>query len=108
MLRILANLPTPKQGVKVVHELVERYHAHAGAQLAEKWNFHSDIVQACALHHDERHAESRPVKIAMLADLFAGLTVRPRREPTAEESARWRQLGLTDLAARNVLRAIND
>jgi len=108
VLRILANLPTPKQGVKVVHELVERYHAHAGAQLAEKWNFHSDIVQACALHHDERHAESRPVKIAMLADLFAGLTVRPRREPTAEESARWRQLGLTDLAARNVLRAIND
>jgi len=108
VLRILANLPTPEKGEKVVHELVERYHAHAGAQLAEKWNLHSDIVQACALHHDERHAESRPVKIAMLSDLFAGILSKPGREPTPEEAATWRKLGLTDLAARNVMRGVQE
>jgi hypothetical protein len=34
---------------------------------------HSDIVQACALHHDERHTESRPVRIAMLSDALCDL-----------------------------------
>ena len=91
-----------------MHELLERYHAHAGAQLAEKWNLHSDIVQACALHHDERHAESRPVKIAMLSDLFAGILSKPGRDPTPAEAATWRKLGLTDIAARNVLRGVHE
>lgn len=106
VLRILAQLPTPVGGVSVIHELVERYHAHAGAQLAETWNLHSDIVQACALHHEEHHAESRPVKIAMLSDLFARFMKRPRREPNEEDAAKWRKLGLTDLQAKNVLRVL--
>jgi diguanylate cyclase (GGDEF)-like protein len=106
VLRILASLPTPKGGMVVIEDLVERYHAHAGAQLAEKWNLHSDIVQACALHHDESHADTRPVKIAMLSDVFAPLGQSSHREATAEESATWRRLGMTDLQARVVLRAI--
>lgn len=106
VLRILAGLPTPPGGVQVIKELVERYHAHAGAQLAETWNLHSDIVQACALHHEERHADSRPVKIAMLSDLFAELSGKPRRDPTPDDAAKWRKHGLTDLQARTVLRAV--
>lgn len=107
VLRVLASLPTPAGGTAVVHELVERYHAHAGAQLAETWNLHSDIVQACALHHSEQHAESRPVKIAMLSDLFADLLrARPRRDPNEQEMERWRKLGLTDLQGRKIWRAL--
>ena len=106
VLRILANLPQPAGGMKVVHDLVERYHTQAGAQLAEKWNLHSDIVQACALHHEERHAESLPIKVAMLSDVFATASTRPRREPTEEDAAAWRKLGVSDQHAQNILRAL--
>ena len=108
VLRILASLPTPAEGMQVVRELVERYHAHAGAQLAEKWNLHSDIVQACALHHEQRHAESPPVKIAMLSDVFAKLSVRGKPEPTEEESVGYRALGLSDTHATAIIKAVRE
>lgn len=108
VLRILASLPTPSEGMQVIRELVERYHAHAGAQLAEKWNLHSDIVQACALHHEERHAESPPVKIAMLSDVFAKLSVRGKPEPTEAESAGYRKLGISDSHALAIIKAVRE
>ena len=108
VLRILASLPTPREGMRIIHELLERYHAHAGAQLAEKWNLHSDIVQACALHHELRHAESPPVKIAMLSDIFAKLSVRGRAEPTQEEAQAYRKLGITDPQASAIIRAVRE
>ncbi|MEY4507906.1 MAG: hypothetical protein RLZZ450_28 [Pseudomonadota bacterium] len=106
VLRILAGLPVPTAGLQVIAELVERYHAHAGAQLAEKWNLHSDIVQACALHHDEKHAESRPVRVAMLSDVFARVSTRGHPEPTHEEAEGWRKLGITDPQAQTIIRAV--
>ncbi len=104
VLRILAGLPT--QGLPVVQELVERYHTRAGAQLAEKWNLHSDIVQACALHHEAKHGESRPVKIAMLSDVFSVYAARGRPDPSDEEGEAWRKLGVTDAQARSIIRVI--
>jgi HD-like signal output (HDOD) protein len=104
VLRILAGLPQPSGGMKVIRDLVERYHAHAGAQLAEKWNLHSDIVQACALHHDMKHVESRPVKVAMLTDLLAELV--KKKEPDGAEAEGCRLLGLTELQIKNILRAV--
>lgn len=106
VLRILADLPTPADGMRVIHDLVERYHTHAGAQLAEKWNLHSDIVQACALHHEERHAGSRPVKVAMLSDAFATAITRPKREPNEADAETFRRLGLTDAQAKGILRSL--
>ncbi|MDB4989638.1 MAG: pleD 3 [Myxococcaceae bacterium] len=106
VLRILASLPTPAEGMRVIHELVERYHAHAGAALAEKWNLHSDIVQACALHHEEAHRESPPVRMAMLSDVFAKLAMRGRRDATEEEAESWRKLGITDEQAQAIMRAV--
>ncbi len=105
VLRILAGLAQPSGGMKVIRSLVERYHAHAGAQLAEKWNLHGDIVQACALHHDMSHAESRPVKVAMLSDLLAEL-VRKREEPGGAEAEGCRVLGLTEQQVKNIVRAV--
>lgn len=107
VLRILAGLPTPADGQQVVLDLVERYHTHAGAQLAEKWNLHSDIVQACALHHEERHAESRPIKVAMLSDVFVRANLRPRHEPAEEDTEAWRKLGVSDAQATVILRALH-
>jgi diguanylate cyclase (GGDEF)-like protein len=105
VLRILAGLPQPSGGMRVIRELVERYHAHAGAQLAEKWNLHGDIVQACALHHDMKHAESRPVKVAMLSGLLADL-VRRREEPGGAEAEQCRQHGLSEQQIKNIVRAV--
>jgi diguanylate cyclase (GGDEF)-like protein len=106
VLRILAGLPTPIEGMRAVHELVDRYHAHAGASLAEKWNLHSDIVQACALHHEPKHAESRPVRVAMLADVFAKLAAPGHRAPSDDEANGWRTLGVSDDQAHAIIRRV--
>ncbi|MDB4975852.1 MAG: pleD 3 [Myxococcaceae bacterium] len=107
VLRILASLPTPPEGMRVIRELVERYHAHAGAALAQKWNLHSDIVQACALHHEQKHAESSPVRMAMLSDVFAHLVLATRgRAPTDEEAEGYRKLRITDEQALGILRRV--
>jgi two-component system cell cycle response regulator len=107
VLRILAGLPTPPEGLTAVLELVDKYHTQAGAQLAEKWNLHPDIVQACALHHDDRHMESRPVRIAMISDLLcdiAALTAAQRAEHAA--LPRLEKLGLKPLQVEQTLRGL--
>ena len=107
VLRILATLPPPEGGMPVVHDLVERYHAQAGAQLAQTWNLHSDIVQACALHHDEEHVRSGPVRVAMLSDLFVRLASRPTYWALRkEDEPLWRKFDLTQTQVRNVLKAL--
>jgi len=106
VLRILAGLPTPIEGMRVIHELVDRYHSHAGAALAEKWNLHSDIVQACALHHDEKHVESRPVRVAMLSDVFAKYITSGHRVPNEQETTSWRTHGINDEQALAIVRRV--
>jgi diguanylate cyclase (GGDEF)-like protein len=107
VLRILAGLATPPEGLSGVLALVEKYHTQAGAQLAEKWNLHSDIVQACALHHDPRHSESRPVRVAMISDLLADLAIVPAGERDAHGAlAPLAKLGMTRAKVDNVLKRV--
>ncbi|HEX6240052.1 MAG TPA: hypothetical protein VFZ61_04135, partial [Polyangiales bacterium] len=90
-----------------VLQLVEKYHTQAGAQLAEKWNLHSDIVQACALHHDERHAESRPVRIAMISDALCDLAVlAPVQREQHPAYAKLDKLGLKQNQVEQLLRGL--
>ena len=106
MLRILSALPTPPGGNGAILALVERYHTRAGAQLAEKWSLHSDIVQACTLHHDESQATSMPVRVAMMSDLFVRLAARSSGGKLDEKcAAACRKLGLVDTQIHAVLRA---
>jgi diguanylate cyclase (GGDEF)-like protein len=108
VLRILAVLPTPDEGIEPVLELVAKYHTQAGAQLAEKWHLHSDIVQACALHHDERHAESRPVRVTMLSDALSDLALIPSAERERHAAmAKLQKLGLSALQVHNTLRSVD-
>jgi two-component system cell cycle response regulator len=107
VLRILAGMPRPDEGVEPVLALVEKYHTQAGAQLAEKWHLHSDIVQACALHHDERHIESRPVRVAMMSDALTELAYTPSAEREQHPAtAKLRQLNITPVQVENVLRSV--
>jgi diguanylate cyclase (GGDEF)-like protein len=107
VLRILASQPTPPEGLPAVLALVDKYHTQAGAQLAEKWNLHSDIVQACALHHDERHTESRPVRIAMISDLLCDLVaLEPEKRDDHPAVARLEKLNLKRPQVDQVLRQL--
>jgi diguanylate cyclase (GGDEF)-like protein len=107
VLRILASFPQPPGGLPEIKLLVDRYHTQAGAKLAETWNLHSDIVQACALHHDETQRESRPVLVAMMSDLFVRLISRPPNTGFSEQDTTdIRKLGLTDTQVRDVLRTV--
>ena len=109
VLRILAGMPAPKEGMAPVLDLIERYHAQAGAQLAEKWSLHSDVVQACALHHDDRHRESRPVRIAMMSDSLYELTQLPKSQrDDSKPMARLVKLGLSSAQAHATLRSVQE
>jgi diguanylate cyclase (GGDEF)-like protein/putative nucleotidyltransferase with HDIG domain len=104
VLRILAGLPTPPEGLRVILHLVARYHAQAGAQLAEQWNMHADIVAACALHHDERASDAKPVRLAMISDLLVHRASQPHEEALGEEElAEWTRLGLTEAQVSRLL-----
>jgi hypothetical protein len=68
---------------------------------------HSDIVQACALHHDPRHSESRPVRVAMISDLLSDLAVLTPAEREGHDAlAKLAKLGLTRPKVDNVLRRV--
>lgn len=107
VLRILASMPTPPEGITAVRALVDKYHTQAGAQLAEKWNLHSDIVQACALHHDAQHSESRPVRVAMISDALVELAAVDARERGDHPAVlRLDKLGLSRQHVNNVFREL--
>jgi diguanylate cyclase (GGDEF)-like protein len=108
VLRILASLPQPPGGLSIVRELVKRYHTQAGAQLAENWNLHSDIVQACALHHDETQIESPPVRVAMMSDLLVRIASRSLSAGLSERDIEdCGKFGITEVQARNVRRTVH-
>ncbi len=107
VLRILAGLPSPPEGLSGIMALVEKYHTQAGASLAEKWNLHNDLVQACALHHDPRHAESRPVRVAMISDHLSDLAALPANERDGHAAlAPLAKLGMTQAKVDNVLKRV--
>jgi putative nucleotidyltransferase with HDIG domain len=66
--RILDAMPKPAEGPNHVKELVQRYHAAAGADVAMAWKLPAEIVDACAAHHDPTAAGSLHVRLVMIAD----------------------------------------
>jgi diguanylate cyclase (GGDEF)-like protein len=99
VLRILASLPDPIQGPTMVQELIARYHTRAGAQLAETWHLPSEIIEACAHHHDKSRSKTSSVRLAMLTDVFSRAVTRS--DP--DDAVAWRELGLSDAQAEIVL-----
>jgi putative nucleotidyltransferase with HDIG domain len=48
--------------------LVRKYHESAGAEVAMDWKLPTEIVDACAAHHDPRAAANPHVRLVMIAD----------------------------------------
>jgi len=65
--RILDGLPKV-ENPKLAKELVQRYHCAAGAEVAMAWKLPTEIVDACAAHHDPSAAGAPHVRLVMIAD----------------------------------------
>ena len=66
--RILDGLPNRVSDAKLVTDLVQRYHSAAGAEVAMAWKLPTEIVDACAAHHDPKAASVPHVRLVMIAD----------------------------------------
>jgi len=65
--RILDSVKVPSTPA-LVAELVRKYHESAGAEIAMAWKLPTEIVDACAAHHDNSAAANPHVRLVMLAD----------------------------------------
>jgi putative nucleotidyltransferase with HDIG domain len=65
--RILDGLKLPTTP-ELVTFLVQKYHESAGAEIAMAWKLPTEIVDACAAHHDAAAAASPNVRLVMIAD----------------------------------------
>jgi len=66
--RILDGLPNRVTDNKLVTDLVQRYHTAAGAEVAMAWKLPTEIVDACAAHHDPKAIGVPHVRLVMIAD----------------------------------------
>jgi putative nucleotidyltransferase with HDIG domain len=68
--RILDGL-TDGGDPKLVQQLVRKYHERVGAEVAMAWKLPTEIVDACAAHHDPSAAANPHVRLVMIADCVA-------------------------------------
>jgi putative nucleotidyltransferase with HDIG domain len=65
--RILDGVKVPADP-ELVESLVRKYHESAGAEVAMAWKLPTEIVDACAAHHDPTAAANPHVRLVMIAD----------------------------------------
>jgi len=65
--RILDGLKLPSNPA-LVESLVRKYHESAGAEIAMAWKLPTEIVDACAAHHDLQAVGVPHVRLVMIAD----------------------------------------
>jgi putative nucleotidyltransferase with HDIG domain len=82
--RILDGIKLPAEP-QVVESLVRKYHESAGAEVAMAWKLPTEIVDACAAHHDRSAAANPHVRLVMIADCVVAAL-------EAEESAEKREI----------------
>jgi putative nucleotidyltransferase with HDIG domain len=93
--RIFEDLKPAPEAEAEIPELVHKYHCFAGAEIATTWQLPSEIVDACALHHQIEPAGAH-VRIVRIADALVGAL---DGELDLERCA---ELGLDDVTARKL------
>lgn len=66
--RILDTITLPVPDPSLIKRLVQKYHCVAGAEVAMAWKLPTEIVDACAAHHDAAAAENPSVRLVMISD----------------------------------------
>jgi putative nucleotidyltransferase with HDIG domain len=97
--RIFEALKPPADADAEIARLVHKYHCFAGAEIATTWQLPSEIVDACALHHQSEPAGDH-VRIVQMSDALATAL---DGELDLERCA---DLGLDDLTARKLLQQL--
>jgi putative nucleotidyltransferase with HDIG domain len=101
--RILAAQPKPPEGMDLIRDLVQRYHASAGAEVARAWKLPSDIVDVCAAHHDAPAEDIFHVRLTMLADLIVNRVEAEKKGATGPTVGAFERLGLDEEMLGRVL-----
>jgi putative nucleotidyltransferase with HDIG domain len=96
--RILDGLPR-FDDPKLAKQLVMRYHTAAGAEVAMAWKLPTEIVDACAAHHDPAAATVPHVRLVMIADAVVD-ALEAGKNPKLE---RFEALGVEVSAARRII-----
>jgi putative nucleotidyltransferase with HDIG domain len=96
----LKRKPSPAE----LESLVQRYHASAGAEVARAWRLPTEIVDACAAHHDPSAAGLLHVRLVMIADcVVAALQAESGQEPREVDFAPFDRLLLDSRVARRLI-----
>ena len=103
--RILDDIPKHvKLDQREVRQLVHRYHCAAGAEVAMAWQLPSEIVDACAAHHDDMGTRVPHVRLVMIADALVGiLKSAPVRQPLNVDTDELGDLGVEPEMALHLL-----
>jgi putative nucleotidyltransferase with HDIG domain len=101
--RILDSLKV-QSTPKLVAELVQKYHESAGAEVAMAWKLPTEIVDACAAHHDAAAAATPHVRLVMIADcVVAALDAEAGQEKREIDFAPFDKLLVDPSIARRLI-----
>jgi putative nucleotidyltransferase with HDIG domain len=101
--RVLSGLPRPNEGAFLINDLVRRYHARAGAEVAMGWRLPADIVDVCAAHHDAAAASTPHVRLVMAADAVVALLGTEKATGRTPSLEPLEEFGLSPAQAQRVL-----
>jgi putative nucleotidyltransferase with HDIG domain len=101
--RILDGLKLPSDPA-LVAALVRKYHESAGAEVAMAWKLPTEIVDACAAHHDPSAAAVPHVRLVMIADcVVANLEAESTQEKREIDFAAFDKLLVDPSIARRII-----
>ncbi len=101
--RILDGLKHSAEPAEV-QALVAKYHESAGAEVAMAWKLPTEIVDACAAHHDPIAAATPHVRLVMIADcVVAALEAEEEQERREIDFAAFDRLLVDPSSARRLM-----
>jgi putative nucleotidyltransferase with HDIG domain len=105
--RVLAELGV-RVGADEARELVHRYHARAGEELAEKWKLPQEIIEVCSRHHEPGVPASEALRLVRIAD-WAVSIVQAQKDgaepwvPSSEDTELLDLLSVSSVQARQII-----
>jgi putative nucleotidyltransferase with HDIG domain len=101
--RILDELERPAEP-KLVAALVSKYHESAGAEVAMAWKLPTEIIDACAAHHEPAAAANPHLRLVMIADcVVAALEAEASRDQRGIDFEAFDKLLVDPSIARRII-----
>jgi HD-like signal output (HDOD) protein len=89
---------------KLVAALVSKYHESAGAEVAMAWKLPTEIIDACAAHHEPAAAANPHLRLVMIADcVVAALEAEASRDQRGIDFEAFDKLLVDPSIARRII-----